>query len=204
MVKTISKTNFTTLEQDISNFSSKTKQELFELYGNLSDIIAKNVFKQYKFDNRLEYEDIKQLASIALWNVLDKYDVSKQVKFVTFAFSKMPFLIKDDLRKITKSRNINASYENNSCSINTDYIKNTLTDSRVYIDKENRLIQSIIDFLNQSELPQLSINIFTEVVLYKEKASEVAAKYNICKSRVSQHCIKIRKYLQKHKDKINI
>lgn len=56
------------------------RNEIVSKYLYLVDIIAR------KFINRgLEYEDIHQVASIALINAVERFSIEKGVKFVTFA-----------------------------------------------------------------------------------------------------------------------
>lgn len=193
---------FTTFEQDKFNFKTKSKHQLFEIYSNLSDILSKTIFKQYRYNFNLEYKEVKQLTDISLWNILDKYDVSKQVKFTTFAFNKVPFLVKDELRTLTKSRRKYSNTMNAKCYIEDANIKDFLLDDRDYSEKEKKMIQSIIKILKQSGLPKLSIDIFIKSVLFQEKNETIGAKYNISKSRVSQHCIKIKQYLQDFRNEI--
>ncbi len=73
-----------------------TDMELFEMYGNEKDPSIRNeIVSRYiylaeilakKFINRgVDYDDIYQVACIALINAVNRFDINEDVKFVSFA-----------------------------------------------------------------------------------------------------------------------
>lgn len=195
------KTVYTTLEQDIFNFSSKTKQELFEIYNYLSNFFSSKLFIKYGYNSMVEREDLKQLADIALWKTIEKYDVSKQVKFSTFAFNKMQNFIKDEIRSLTHSRSRHVINSNNTFSLELQY--DDIVDDRRFDSREEKLINSIIDVLHRSNLPEKSVKVFIDNVLYHIPAKDLIQKYNVSASMISLHVTKVKKYLRKNKEKVN-
>lgn len=191
---------FPTLEQDKINFSSKSKQSLFETYRMLSDIISKRMYVQYRFNNILEYDDIKQLADLSLWKLLDKYNPQLNTTFSSFAWSKLSNLIRDEIRVITKSRNIGRELENNKLSINDDNMSLTIIDNNNYEEKEGRLIKAIETMLDKSSFNERVKNIFKQCVLYNVPQIKIAEQYKISESAISIHVRKVKRYLQQQKE----
>lgn len=192
---------YTTLEQDVFNFSSKTKEELFEIYNYLTNFFSRKLFVKYGYNSTVEREDLKQLADIALWKAIEKYDVSKNVKFSTFAFVKMQNTIKDEIRSLTYSRRKYVVNPNNMFSLELQH--NNIVDDRQFDSKEERLINSIIDVLRQSDLSEKAINVFIDNILYHIPAKNLVDKYNVSTSMMSQYVRKVKKYLKEHRDKVN-
>lgn len=193
---------YTTYEQDVVNFSSKTKQELFEIYSYLTNFFSKKMYTQYSYNKVLEKDDLKQLANIALWKTIEKYDIYKSVKFSTFAFIKMPNIIKDEIRCLTHSRNQNAMCSNTMASLDVkDYV---IKDERVFVSKEEQLIENIIKVLEQSDLPSKSIKVFIDAVLYNLPQKHLSNKYNITGSMISHYCKRVKNYLKDNREKIDI
>ncbi|NLU53225.1 MAG: SigB/SigF/SigG family RNA polymerase sigma factor [Clostridiaceae bacterium] len=77
-------------------YKEKTEQELFRQYSINKDIETRNeIVSRYlylaeiiskKFINRgVDYEDIYQVACVALINAVDRFNLEEEVKFVSFA-----------------------------------------------------------------------------------------------------------------------
>lgn len=195
------KTIYTTLEQDIFNFSSKTKQELFEIYNYLSNVFTVKLFRLYGYNSIIEREDMKQLADIALWKIIDKYDTSKMVKFSTFAFNKMQNLIKDEIRSITHSRSLQTINTNITFALEEKY--NNIEDTRIFDSREAKIIDSVTEILKESPLSKKSISIFTDAVLYQIPQKNLCKKYNISAPGISHHVRDVKRYLQKYRKYID-
>jgi RNA polymerase sigma-B factor len=81
---------------NVKNGNDIAEGELFKKYRSTGDVEIRNeIVKKYlylaeilsrKFTNRgVEYEDIFQIASIALIKAVERYDLDKGVKFISFA-----------------------------------------------------------------------------------------------------------------------
>lgn len=210
----MTKVIYTTLEEDKINFSSKTKEQLFELYNSISEVIAIKLFHQYKYNKGIELEDIKQLANISLWKAIDKYDIEKNIKFCTFAFNKVKFLVQDDLRSITKSRSGYTIYENTQLSLfstindsidrvnKTTQLCDILQDNRNYSSKEQDIINNINKILAHSNFSEKDKNIFIEAIIDNIPQNKIAKKYGISTANISQRVNKVKRYLQQYKNQI--
>lgn len=158
------------------------------------------MYSKYRFNNILEYEDIKQLADLSLWKLLDKYNPQLNTSFSTFAWSKLSNLIKDEIRVITKSRNIGREMENTKLSINDDNMPLTIIDNNNYEEKEGRLIKAIETMLEKSTFNDKVKNIFKQCVLYNVPQIKIAKQYKISESAISIHVRKVKQYLKQQKE----
>lgn len=207
----MTKVVYTTLEEDKINFSSKTKQQLFELYNSISEVVAIKLFQDYKYNKGIEYEDIKQMADLSLWKVINKYDLEKNIKFCTFAFAKVKYLVQDDLRVITKSRQGYAIYENSQVSLfsaidnkNEKEIRlcDALYDTRTYSSKEQLIIDNILKVLDNSHFTERDKSIFINAAIDNIPLNKLRNRYGLSLSRISQCVKRIKKYLRQHKNTI--
>lgn len=84
------------MEQNNRNIDIVEDEELFTLYSNTKDVKYRNdIVSKYlnlaeylsrKFINRgVDFEDIYQVACLALINAVDRFSLEKGVKFVSFA-----------------------------------------------------------------------------------------------------------------------
>lgn len=115
-------------------------------YLYLAEIISK------KFLNRgIEYEDIFQVASIALIKAVERYDTARGVKFVSFA---TPTII-GEIKRFFRDK---GSVIRIPRRIYEDYKKVDLAKERLYIDLERPpRVDEIADYLGISEENVLEI-----------------------------------------------
>ena len=128
------------------NPNTKTRNEIVNKYIYLADIITK------KFLNRgLEYEDIYQVACIALIKAVERFSLDKGVKFVSFATPTMIGEIKRFFRDkgsvIRIPRRIYEIYQK------VNYARETLSHELQRVPK----VDEISKYLNISEESVLEI-----------------------------------------------
>lgn len=199
--KKMTKINYSTLEQDILNFNSKTTKELFNIYKYLSKFFSKKLFNQYNYNTIIDKEDFRQIADIALWQTIEKYDPAKQVKFSTFAFIKMQNIIKDEIRRATRSRAKGSIKSNQILPLELQNLD--VRDERNFTNKEQELTNAILDILNKSRLSKKSIDIFTAFILEGISQKELAKRYGVTSSMISKYVSDVKKYLRKNKKNLN-
>jgi RNA polymerase sigma-B factor len=119
-----------------SQFEQMTEQELFERYEDGRDeSLREYILKKYlyvaeivakKFMNRgVEYDDLFQVASLALVKAVDRYEYTRGVKFISFATPTLVGEIKNYFRD--KTRMIRISRRDSELIRKLDEVKETVT-----------------------------------------------------------------------------
>lgn len=76
----------------------KLKQEIILEYVNLVKIISGRLYNFY--GSNIEYEDLVSYGIIGLIDAIDKYDLSKNIKFETYASIRIRGAIIDEIRNL--------------------------------------------------------------------------------------------------------
>jgi RNA polymerase sigma factor (sigma-70 family) len=131
--------------------------KLFDENTDYADTIASCLYKKY--NNLMEYDDIKQLCLIGLFNASKTFDVNKKTEFKTYANKFMRSEVINELRKLKNQPKI---------AKNSDEIYDYLLD----IDSKNEY-ENGVDFI-YSEINLMDI---LKKLKYDENKHKVIASF---------------------------
>lgn len=139
------------------------RSRLIESYLYIAEIVAR------KFSNRgVEYEDLYQVASIALVKAIDRFDTSRNIKFPSFATPSMIGEIKNYFRD--KTRLIHISRRDSEQLLRMQEARNTLAQSGGSVHPEDIAREMDVDVERVLEL--LEIQQAASVISMDNHASE--------------------------------
>lgn len=168
-----------------------TKEEMFNQNINL----AYKVAAKYLINYRDEYEDIKQIALMALWKAIlsynEKYTLSTYA--YTVIFNEINYYLRH-VRKHEKNYSMNTEVAENMA------LEDTLKDSRNHIEEIENNIESkqLIKMLSEelNNFRDKEKQVFT-YMLQEKTQCEIAKKLNISQPQVSRIERKITNRLEK-------
>jgi RNA polymerase sigma-B factor len=160
---------------------SSVEEMLFEDYLSTRDPVKRNaIFTKYmyladiivrKFLNRgVDYDDLYQIASVALLKAVERFDPGKGVKFVSFAtptiVGELKRYFRDKSSTIRVPRRIYEIYQrvNHAKEYLTQSLGRTplLSDIAVYLNIDEESVIEIIESWNVYNMQSFEQNIFSE------------------------------------------
>ncbi|NFV68674.1 sigma-70 family RNA polymerase sigma factor [Clostridium botulinum] len=174
-----------------NNIQKLSFEEVLEKYSNL---ITKYAYKWIKYD----FEDIKQIAHLAVWKAFNTYDISKDINFSTYA------------NKIISTEILLHIRDNYQKGWEMDSVSNSL-DNIIYNDgeKEQRFIDNIEDITAEDELvnkshinlilnklPQNDKNLIIDYYLKDKSQTEIAIERKVSQTQICRKIKSILTYLK--------
>lgn len=174
-----------------NNIEKLSFEEVLKKYSNL---ITKYAYKWMKYG----FEDIKQIAHLAVWKAFNTYDISKDINFSTYA------------NKIISTEILLHIRDNYQKGWEMDSVSNSL-DNIIYNDgeKEQRFIDNIEDanaedeLVNKShinlilnKLPQSDKNLIVDYYLRDKSQTEIAIEREVSQTQICRKIKSILAYLK--------
>ncbi|ACA57441.1 sigma-70 family RNA polymerase sigma factor [Clostridium botulinum] len=174
-----------------NNIEKLSFEEVLKKYSNL---ITKYAYKWIKYG----FEDIKQIAHLAVWKAFNTYDISKNINFSTYA------------NKIISTEILLHIRDNYQKGWEMDSVSNSL-DNIIYNDgeKEQRFIDNIEDtnaedeLVNKShinlilnKLPQSDKNLIIDYYLRDKSQTEIAIEREVSQTQICRKIKSILAYLK--------
>ncbi|AJE13216.1 sigma-70 family RNA polymerase sigma factor [Clostridium botulinum] len=174
-----------------NNIEKLSFEEVLKKYSNL---ITKYAYKWIKYG----FEDIKQIAHLAVWKAFNTYDISKNINFSTYA------------NKIISTEILLHIRDNYQKGWEMDSVSNSL-DNIIYNDgeKEQRFIDNIEDITAEDELvnkshinlilnklPQSDKNLIVDYYLRDKSQTEIAIEREVSQTQICRKIKSILAYLK--------
>ncbi|KOY66060.1 sigma-70 family RNA polymerase sigma factor [Clostridium sporogenes] len=174
-----------------NNIQKLSFEEMLKKYSNL---ITKYAYKWIKYG----FEDIKQIAHLAVWKAFNTYDVSKDINFSTYA------------NRIISTEILLHIRDNYQKGWEMDSVSNSL-DNIIYNDgeKEQRFIDNIEDITAEDELvnkshlnlilnklPQNDKNLIIDYYLKDKSQTEIAIERKVSQTQICRKIKSILAYLK--------
>ncbi|NCI20795.1 sigma-70 family RNA polymerase sigma factor [Clostridium botulinum] len=174
-----------------NNIEKLSFEEVLKKYSNL---ITKYAYKWIKYG----FEDIKQIAHLAVWKAFNTYDISKNINFSTYA------------NKIISTEILLHIRDNYQKGWEMDSVSNSL-DNIIYNDgeKEQRFIDNIEDIKAEDELvnkshinlilnklPQSDKNLIVDYYLRDKSQTEIAIEREVSQTQICRKIKSILTYLK--------
>ncbi|MBD5631095.1 sigma-70 family RNA polymerase sigma factor [Clostridium botulinum] len=174
-----------------NNIEKLSFEEVLKKYSNL---ITKYAYKWIKYG----FEDIKQIAHLAVWKAFNTYDISKNINFSTYA------------NKIISTEILLHIRDNYQKGWEMDSVSNSL-DNIIYNDgeKEQRFIDNIEDITAEDELvnkshinlilnklPQSDKNLIVDYYLRDKSQTEIAIEREVSQTQICRKIKSILGYLK--------
>lgn len=178
------------LIEKINNGDLKAKEQLIEHNIRLVLYQVTHRFNLVKYDKK----DLVSIGIIGLIKAVKSYDVTKKIKFSTYAIKCIDNEILMSLRKIKKDKNIDSLDRIIECSNNDndklklgDILTNELDNVEEKLDKEIifEFIQQIVKELpeREREIIMLHFGFYNDEIHTQQ---EIAEKYSFSKSYISR------------------
>ncbi|MEI0557395.1 sigma-70 family RNA polymerase sigma factor [Brachyspira intermedia] len=69
-------------------------------YSPLVKYVASKIYVNIEFNKRIEFQDLIGFGSFALMDAIDKYNPNMDIKFKTYAVSRIKDVIRQELRRL--------------------------------------------------------------------------------------------------------
>lgn len=199
-----------TAEKQYPTLSKKQEKQLIEKYKNdrikLNQLLCMhnirivfNIAKHYKSKTN-DFDNMMQNGYLGLMEAAKRFDITKNIKFVTYAYPWVAKYILSEFYAKNKEIDQNSSSLNQTINFNTT--KNNINNSEVedcvnsIIDlsvsnikslydelsthEQYKLVSQLLDSMNSdSSLSSIDKNVFMDVFYTGERPSDIADKYNI-------------------------
>ncbi|NFI08849.1 sigma-70 family RNA polymerase sigma factor [Clostridium botulinum] len=174
-----------------NNIEKLSFEEVLKKYSNL---ITKYAYKWIKYG----FEDIKQIAHLAVWKAFNTYDISKNINFSTYAnkiiSTEILLHIRDNYQKGWEMDSVSSSLDN--IIYNDGEKEQRFIDNIEDITAEDELVNKSHINLILNKLPQSDKNLIVDYYLRDKSQTEIAIEREVSQTQICRKIKSILAYLK--------